>query len=69
MAVSDNYTPTKTIGDGSTVEFTASWNVIAASYIRVYLENVSTGVQVLQTKDTDYTLTFNSSGLTVDFTI
>ncbi len=69
MAVSDNYAPTKTIGDGATVEFTATWNVIAASYIRVYLENVSTGVQVLQTKDTDYTLTFDSSGLTVDFTI
>ena len=69
MAVSDNYVPTKTLGNGVTVEFTANWNVIAASYIRVYLENVSTGVQVLQTKDTDYTLTFDESGLTVDFTI
>ena len=69
MAVSDNYTPTKTIGNGSTVAFTASWNVIAASNMRVYLENVATGVQVLQVKDTDYSLSFNESGLTVDFSI
>ncbi len=69
MAVSDNYTPTKTLGNGATVQFTAAWNVIAAAYIRVYLENVTTGVQVLQVRNTDYTLTFSDSGLTVDFTI
>ena len=69
MAVSDNYTPTKTIGNAVTTAFTASWNVIAASNMRVYLENVATGVQVLQVKDTDYSLSFNESGLTVDFSI
>ncbi len=69
MAVSDNYLPTKTVGNGSTVLFTASWNVIAAGFERIFLENVSTGIQVLQVKDTDYTLTFTSSTITVDFTI
>ncbi len=69
MSVSDNYLPTKTVGDGVTVLFTASWNVIASTYIRVFLENISTGVQVAQVLDTDFSLTFDSSGLTVDFTI
>lgn len=69
MAISDNYVPTKTLGNGVTVLFTASWNVIASSFIRVFLENTTTGVQVLQTLDTDYSLSFSGSGLTVDFTI
>lgn len=67
MTISDNYTPTKTVGNGVTVLFTASWNVIASSFIRVFLENTTTGVQVLQVLDTDYSLTFDTTGLTVDF--
>lgn len=69
MSISDNYSPVKALGDGATDEFTGSWNVIAESYIRVYLESVATGTQVLQTLGVDYTLTFDDSGFTVDFTI
>lgn len=69
MTISDNYVPTKTIGNGVTVLFTATWNVISSSFIRVFLENISTGVQVLQVLDTDYSLTFDDTNLTVDFTI
>lgn len=69
MSISDNYVPIKTLGNGSTVDFGGSWAVIASSYLRVYLENVSTGAQVLQTFGVDYTLVFDSSGFTVTFIV
>lgn len=69
MTISNNYVPVKQIGNGATVTFSANWNVIAAEYLRVYLEDVDTGVQTLQVLDTDYELTFDETGLTVDFTI
>lgn len=67
MAISDNYVPVKQIGNGVTVNFSANWNILAASFIRVYLESVSTGVQTLQTLGSDYTLVWSSSGFTVTF--
>lgn len=68
MAISDNYVPIRILGNGVTTVFTGSWRVISASYMRVYLEVVATGVQTLQTLGVDYTLAFNDAGFTVTFT-
>ena len=67
MSISDNYVPTKQIGDGSTVDFSGMWQVIKEGYERVYLENVTTGAQVLQVLTTDYTLVFDDDGFVVTF--
>lgn len=40
-----------------------------SSYLLVYLEDIVTGVQVLQILNTDYTLVFNISGFTVTFIV
>lgn len=69
MAISDNYVPIKQIGNGSTVDFSGGWNVLAAAYIRVYLESVATGVQVPQSLGSDFTLAFSPSGFTVTFLV
>lgn len=45
MSLADNYAPVKTLGNGSTTQFTGSWNAISTDYIDVALENVTTGVQ------------------------
>ncbi len=67
MAIEDNYIPVNELGNGVTVNFGATWPIFAAAYIRVYLEDVLTGVQVLQVKDTDYSLVFSDAGFTVTF--
>lgn len=67
MAITDNYVPVKQLGNGVTTNYSANWPVFAASYIRVYLENVVSGVQVLQVLGTDYSLVFDDSGFTVTF--
>src|SRR5690242_15130947 len=69
MAISDNYVPVKELGNGVTTQFSGSWAVLVASYIRVYLEDVTTGVQTLQTLTTDYGLVFDDSGFTVTFNV
>lgn len=69
MSISDNYVPVKQLGNGVTTIFTGTWAVLVDTYLRVYLENVTTGVQTLQALDTDYSLSFNSSGFTVTFLI
>ena len=69
MSVSDNYVPIKQLGNGSTTAFTSStWTILSSSYLKVYLEDTTTGVQTLQTLGSDYTLTFGSTGFTVTFT-
>ena len=62
MTISDNYTPDKSIGDGSTTDFSGSWSVLSASYFRLYLETIATGAQDLQELDVDYTLSFDDDG-------
>lgn len=69
MSLSDNYSPDVSTGNGATVLFTGTWSPLNEDYMLVYLELISTGVQTLKILDTDYTLTFDSSGYTVDFTI
>lgn len=70
MAISDNYVPIKQLGNGVTVDFSGNWAVLAAPYLRVYLENVITGVQTLVDQGgaaDEYTLEFTSSGFTATF--
>lgn len=65
--ISDNYQPTKDIGNGVTVNFAFTWNLLVESYLRVYLENKDTGVQTLQVNGSDYTVVWTESGGTVTF--
>lgn len=67
MAISDNYVPVKQLGDGVTVNFGGLWNVILASFLRVYWEDTVTGVQTLKVLGTHYSLVFTPSGFTVTF--
>ena len=69
MSIADNYVPVKELGNGSTTVFSGPWAVLNSSFIRVFLEDVTTGAQVLQALDSDYTLTFDDSGFEVDFSI
>ncbi len=69
MSLANNYAPDKTVGNGVTTVFTGNWDVIAEAYGVVALENVSTGVRVIQTLGVDYSLTFTTSGYTVTFLI
>lgn len=69
MSIPDNYVPVKQIGNGVTTQFSGSWAVLVSSYIRVYLEDIITGVQVAQVLGVDFSLTFNDSGFTVTFLI
>lgn len=67
MSISDNYVPIKVSGNGVTDEFSGTWQVLVEGYERVYLENKTTGVQVLQVDPTDYSIEFDSTGFTVTF--
>jgi hypothetical protein len=59
MPIADTYVPLKTLGNGSTVDFSFNFPILAAANIRVYLEDVTTGVQTLQVSGTHFTLVFN----------
>lgn len=65
MSISDNYTPLKQQGNGTTTEFSDVWSVISSAYLRVYLESVATGVQVLQVEGSDYAVVITTSGFVV----
>lgn len=67
MSISDNYSPTISNGNGATTVFTGNWSPLSASYMRVYLRLISTGVDTLQVRGTDYSLSFTSSGFAVTF--
>lgn len=67
MAISDNYAPIIQQGNGSTVDFSGTWAVINAAYIRVYLEVIATGVLIPQVLGSNFTLAFDNAGFTVTF--
>lgn len=72
MTISNNYTPFKQIGNGATVDFSPSWDPLVSTNIRVYLEDIVSGTQVLITEGggaSQYSLVINSggSGFTVTF--
>lgn len=64
MAITDNYVPNKSSGNGVTAAFSGNWNVLSADYFRLYWEDKTTGVQTLKVKGTHYTLAFTASGYT-----
>jgi len=68
--ISQNFTPEKYLGNGSTTNFAFDWAIIAEANIRVYLEDVTTGVQTLQTLGTDFTIDsgWDNDGGTIEFT-
>lgn len=67
MAISDNYLPLRQIGNGVTTQFSANWAVLAASYLAIFFEDITTGLQTAVT--TGFTLAFDSSGFTVTFSV
>ena len=67
MAISDNYEPVKTIGDGATVDFSYGWEIIIEASLIVNLQLISTGALTLQVLDSDYTLVFDDTGGVVTF--
>lgn len=54
--LSDNYTPEKYAGNGTTTSFSFGWAIFAEANIRVYLEEITTLVQTLQVLGTDFTI-------------
>lgn len=72
MTISNNYIPFKQIGNGATVDFSPSWDPLVSTNIRVYLEDIISGTQVLITEGggaSQYSLVINAggSGFTVTF--
>lgn len=65
--LSDNYVPLNQLGNGVTTAFSKSWNMLSASYCRVYFEDTTTGVQTLQ--PTGWTLAFTDASWTVTFSV
>lgn len=62
MAISDNYVPVKSLGNGATVNYSGDWAVFTPADLLIYKELASTGVQTLLTGGgVDYTL--NSYGV------
>lgn len=64
--INDNYVPLNQLGNGVTTAFSAAWNMLAASYARVYFEDTTTGVQTQQT--TGWSIALSDAGWTVTFT-
>jgi len=68
MAISDNYSPDISYGNGVTTVFTGTWKVLNEDYFNCKLRNVSTGAEELLSNGSDYTLTFDDSGYQVTLT-
>lgn len=70
MTIADNYAPLRQLGNGVTVNFSASWDMISAVYAQVFLEDATTGIQTLVTQGAganQYMIAINSSGFIVTF--
>lgn len=69
MSISDNYSPDISPGNGVTTVFTGSWSPLVASYMRVALQTIATGVigsPLSQGAGAgEYQLTFTSAGYSV----
>lgn len=70
MTIANNYVPIRSLGNGVTTMFSASWSMISSTYAAVFLENASTGVQTPVTQGpgaAQYQIAITSSGFTVTF--
>lgn len=65
--INDNYVPLNQLGNGVTTVFSAAWNMLAASYARVYFEDTTTGVQTLQ--PTGWSIVISDAGWIVTFAV
>ena len=54
--LSDNFTPEKYLGNGTTVGFSFGWAILAEANLRVYLEETTTLVQTTQVLGTDFSI-------------
>lgn len=68
MAIEDNYLPTKVVGNGVTTVFTFSWDGISTAFVKVFFQNVSTGVITEQTTGFTKALNTGSAGGSITFT-
>lgn len=62
MSIADNYIPVVEAGNGVTTVFTGDWNPVELGSLRVYLQDVLTGVQTLQVQGVDYNAALVSTG-------
>lgn len=70
MTIPDNYVPLKQIGNGVTIQFSASWPMLSATYAQVFLQDSVTGVQTAVTQGVaanQYQIVLTSTGWTVTF--
>lgn len=68
MTVANNYAPIRQIGNGTTVQFSAAWSMIAAAYALVQLEDATTHVRTTVNQGVgagQYQILITSSGFTV----
>lgn len=69
MAISDNYSPDISLGNGVTTQFSGSWKVLNADYFKAALQSVATGLQTPLVQGSDYTLEFDDDGYEITMTV
>ncbi len=62
MSISDNYSPIKIQGNNVTDTFSGSWAIFNKNFLVAELEEIGTGIITPLVVDSDYTLSFDSSG-------
>lgn len=65
--INDNYEVLNQLGNGSTTQFSKPWNMLSASYARVFFEDTTTGVQTPQ--PSGWTIALSDAGWTVTFAV
>lgn len=68
--ITNNYSPIRQLGNGVTVAFSQSWQMISATYASVFLEDATTGVQTPVAQGgaaNQYQIVINASGFIVTF--
>lgn len=69
MAISDNYSPDISLGNGVTTQFSGSWKVLNADYFKAALQSVATGIQTPLVQGSDYTLEFDDDGYEITLAV
>lgn len=62
MTLPSNYVPDVSIGNGVTTQFSGNWTPLNASWFRMVLEEIATGIQTPLSLGSDFTLVFDNSG-------
>lgn len=69
MAISDNYAPDISLGNGVTTQFSGNWKVLNADYFKAALQSVATGIQTPLNQGSDYTLVFDDDGYEITLAV